>query len=449
LNYARAIREAHAQEMRRDPRVVVWGEDVGVYGGVFGVLRGLFAEFGPERVIDTPISENLIIGMAVGASMRGLRPLVELEYADFVFCAGDEVFLKAGTWRYAHDGATALPFVIRAACGGFGFGPEHSQCTEAFLMHQPGLRVAVPSTPADAKGLLLTAIRSPDPVFFFEHKLLYPWTGEGERWVEPVPEGDNAIPFGRAVIRRPGRDLTIVAWHDMLRRALRAADELAREGIEAEVFDPRTLDPFDEEALLGSVRRTGACIAVEEAPVRLGVGAEIGAILAEKAWDALERPLVRLGLPDTPVPTAEHLVAALVPSAEQIAAAARALVRGSRVRALRSATPARVAARPTPDTAEATITRSRPGAAPSAGVPIRLARLDQSMTEGRFVAWQVEPGAPVRAGDVIGSVETDKAEHEIEAPAAGVLGRHRVQPGDVLEVGALLAVVLAAGEVEA
>lgn len=449
LKYARAIREALASEMRRDPRVVVWGEDVGVYGGVFGVLRGLHAEFGGERVIDTPISENLIVGMAVGAAMRGLRPVVELQYADFIFCAGDEVFLKAGTWRYAHDGAHQLPFVVRAACGGSGFGPEHSQCTEAFLMHQPGVRVVVPSTPADAKGLLLTAIRSPDPVFFFEHKLLYPWSGAGESWAGEVPEGDTALPFGRAAIRRAGRDLTIVAWQDMLRRAMRAAELLAREGIEAEVLDPRTLNPFDEDALLDSVRRTGACLVVEEAPVRLGVGAEIGALLCEKAWDALLRPLVRLGLPDVPVPTAEHLVAALVPSVESIFAAGRELAR--RPAQQRARRPERAAPERESTAVRAGAATAAPVSASDArgvGIPIRLPRLDQSMSEGRLVAWRVAAGAVVRAGEVVCAIETDKAEHDVEAPSDGVLGVHRAEAGELLEVGALLALVLAPGELE-
>src|SRR5438105_8989279 len=191
MKYAHAIREALADALRSDPTVVVFGEDVGPMGGVWGVLRGLHEEFG-DRVFDTPISENLIVGMAVGMAMRGLRPVAELQYADFVFCAGDEVFLKAATWRYAHDGAFALPMVVRMASGGGGYGPEHSQCTEAYLMHTPGIRVAVPSTPADAKGLLTAAIRSDDPVLFLEHKMLYPMKG-------PVPEGEHVVPFGKAV----------------------------------------------------------------------------------------------------------------------------------------------------------------------------------------------------------------------------------------------------------
>lgn len=318
IPYAHAIREALAGELRRDERVVVFGEDVGAYGGVWGALRGLREEFG-DRVFDTPISENLIVGMAVGMAMRGLRPVAELQYSDFVFCAGDEVFLKAATWRYAHDGACALPMVVRMASGGGGFGPEHSQCTEAYLMHTPGLRVAVPSTPADAKGVTTAAIRSEEPVFVFEHKLLYGTRG-------PVPEGEHVVELGRATVRRPGRHLTVVAWQDMLRRVLVAAERLAADGIELEVVDPVTLDPFDAETLLSSVARTGACMVVEEAPRTLGVGAEIGALLMEHAFAHLDRPLVRLGIPDVPVPTAQHLVDALVPSVNDVEAAVRELL---------------------------------------------------------------------------------------------------------------------------
>jgi pyruvate/2-oxoglutarate/acetoin dehydrogenase E1 component len=318
VKYAHAIREALAGALRSDPTVVVFGEDVGPMGGVWGVLRGVHEEFG-DRVFDTPISENLIVGMAVGMALRGMRPIAELQYADFVFCAGDEVFLKAATWRYSHGGGGDLPMVVRMASGGSGFGPEHSQCTEAYLMHTPGLRVAVPSTPADAKGLLTVAIRGRDPVFFFEHKFLYGTTG-------PVPEGDYEVEFGRAKIRRAGTDLTIVAWQDMLRRAMAAAEKLAADGIEVEILDPVTLSPFDVDALVGSVEKTGGCLVVEEAPKTLGVGAEIGALLMERAFGYLDKPFARLAIPDVPTPTAPHLVDALVPSVEDIDQAVRGLL---------------------------------------------------------------------------------------------------------------------------
>jgi acetoin:2,6-dichlorophenolindophenol oxidoreductase subunit beta len=303
--------------MRRDPTVILYGEDVAVFGGIFRVLAGLSEEFG-ERVFDTPISENLIVGAAVGAAMAGLRPVAELQFADFVLCAADEVILKAGTWRYAHDGAFELPLVIRAPSGGFGFGPEHSQCPEAYIMHSPGLRLAVPSTPADVKGLLKAAIRMNDPVVFFEHKLLYGTKGD-------VPDGEHVVEFGRANVRRVGSALTIVAWQEMLRRSLEAAERLAAEGVDVEVVDPVTLNPFDRETIVRSVQKTGACMVVEEAYRTLGVGAEIGAMLMESAFGELDRPFRRLAIPDVPIPTAPHLVDALVPRVDDIVQAAREL----------------------------------------------------------------------------------------------------------------------------
>lgn len=318
LKYAHAVRDALRCALTMDERVVVFGEDVGPMGGVWSTTRGLHEEFG-DRVFDTPISENLIVGMAVGAAVRGLRPIAELQYADFVFSAGDEVFLKAATWGFAHGDTVPVPIVVRMASGGIGFGPEHSQCPEAYLMHTPGLVVAVPSTPADAKGLLLSAVRSDEPVFVLEHKFLYSMSGG-------VPPGEHYVEFGRAVVRRPGEHVTIVAWQDMLRRALVAADRLAADGIEAEVIDPITLSPLDLDALVRSVEKTGACIVVEEAPRTLGVGAEIGALLMEHAFGYLDRPLARLGIPDIPVPASEHLAAQLLPDVDDIEAAVRQLL---------------------------------------------------------------------------------------------------------------------------
>lgn len=315
ITYGEAVREALVEEMRRDERVLLYGEDVAVYGGIFGFLAGLQDEFG-ERVFDTPISENLIAGSAVGAAMAGMRPVAELQFADFILCAADEVFFKAGAWRYVHDGAFRLPLVIRAPAGGYGFGAEHSQCPEAYAMHTPGLRVCVPSTAADAKGLLKTAIRSDDPIVFLEHKLLYGTKGE-------VPEEEHLTPFGQAVVHREGSALTIIAWQEMLRRSLEAAGRLDEEGVDVEVLDPRTLNPLDLEAILASVRKTGACLIVEEGFRTLGVGAEIGALLMEHAFGELDRPLRRLAMADVPVPTAAHLWEAAAPGVDDIVRAAR------------------------------------------------------------------------------------------------------------------------------
>lgn len=317
MSYSRAINAALAEEMARDKNVIIYGEDISV--GIFGVTAGLRDQFGPDRVFDSPISESAIVGSGVGAAMMGLRPVVELQFADFIFTAGDEVFLKAGMWRFMHGGAYTIPLVVRAPSGGAGFGPEHSACPEAFIMHTPGLLCAVPSTPEDVKGLLKEAIRLDNPVIFFEHKSLYGSRGE-------VPEGDYTIPFGKAVVRREGNAVTIVAWQNMLRRSLEAAERLAADGIEVEIIDPRTLNPFDSDAIVESVRKTGACIVVEEGYRTLGVGAEIGAILLERALPYMDKPFRRLAIPDVPIATARHLAEAVVPTSEAIEQAVRDLV---------------------------------------------------------------------------------------------------------------------------
>ena len=318
LTYSQAINDALAEEMRRDEDVILYGQDVAVWGGIFKVTDGLLEKFGPDRVFDTPISESVMVGAGVGAASMGLRPVVELQFADFVITAGDEVFFKAGMWRYMHGGAHTIPLVVRAPSGGSGFGPEHSACPEAFIMHAPGLLCAVPSTPADAKGLLKQAIRLDNPVIYFEHKLLYQMRGE-------VSDGEVLTPFGKAVIRREGEAVTIVAWQDMLRRALTAAERLSQEGIEVEIVDPRTLNPFDRETIIESVKKTGACIVVEEAYRTLGVGAEIGALLLEEALPYLDKPFKRLAIPDVPIPTSQHLVDAIVPSVDDIYQAVKEL----------------------------------------------------------------------------------------------------------------------------
>lgn len=316
--YSQAINDALAEEMQCDENVILYGQDVAVWGGIFKVTDGLLEKFGPERVFDTPISESVMVGAGVGAASMGLRPVVELQFADFVITAGDEIFFKAGMWRYMHGGAHTIPLVVRAPSGGSGFGPEHSACPEAFIMHAPGLLCAVPSTPEDAKGLLKQAIRLDNPVIYFEHKLLYQMRGE-------VSDGEVLTPFGKAVVRREGEAVTIVAWQDMLRRSLSAAERLSQEGIEVEIVDPRTLNPFDRETIIESVKKTGACMVVEEAYRTLGVGAEIGALLLEEALPYLDKPFKRLAIPDVPIPTSQHLVDAIVPSVDDIYRAVKEL----------------------------------------------------------------------------------------------------------------------------
>ena len=319
ISYSKAINEALDEELGRDDDVMLYGCDVGRWGGVFNLTTGLQDKYGAERVFDSPISENVMVGAGVGAAIMGMRPIVELQFADFILTAGDEVFFKAGMWRFMHGGAFKVPLVLRLPSGATGAGPEHSTCPEAYIMHSPGLLCAVPSTPADAKGLLKEAIRLDNPVAFFEHRRLYQKRGE-------VPDGDVTIPFGKAVVRREGHHVTIVAWQLMLQRALQAAETLAAEGVEVEIIDPRTLAPFDFDTILESVKKTGACLVVEEGYRRLGVGAEIGALLFEHALGYLDRPFRRLAVPDVPIGSAKPLVDRVLPTADAICASVREIL---------------------------------------------------------------------------------------------------------------------------
>jgi pyruvate dehydrogenase E1 component beta subunit len=322
IGYAWAINHALGEEMRRDERVWMMGQDVGRMGGVFGVTRGLFDEFGPDRVRDTTINETFIVGGAAGAAMTGTIPVVELQFADFLFIAADEIFHKLAKWRYVHGGKLALPVVVRLPTGVVGgAGAEHSASLEALAMHTPGLKVVLPATPADAKGLLKTAIRDPGPVLFFEHKGLYRTKG-------PVPVGDDhLVPFGQAAVRREGDAVTIVATGLMVGRALEAAGQLAAEGVEAEVIDPRTLVPLDIETILESVSKTSRALVVHEAVRTAGAGAEIAAQISERAFFSLDAPVWRLGAVDTPLPQDPQLEQLCIPSVDEIVAAVRELVR--------------------------------------------------------------------------------------------------------------------------
>jgi pyruvate dehydrogenase E1 component beta subunit len=307
-----AITEALELEMRRDPDVYVAGEDVGRMGGVMGVTAGLLEEFGPERVRDTPVSETAIVGHAVGAAAAGLRPVVELQLADFMTVCADELINQAAKMRYMFGGKATVPMVVRAVTGaGTRSAAQHSQSPESLLLNFPGLKVAYPSTPRDAKGLLITAIRDDNPVIFFEHKVFYYVLG-------PVPEGEFTIPFGVADVRKEGEDVTLVAWGGMVSACEEAAEELASDGIQAEIIDPRTLAPFDKETVLESVKKTGRLVIVHEAPKTGGFGGEIAAIVAEEGFDFLDAPIRRIGAPDTPVPYAPVLEDAYLPNAERI-----------------------------------------------------------------------------------------------------------------------------------
>ncbi len=323
LTYAQAIQEALAIAMEADDRVFLMGEDVGVYGGAFQVTGDLVNRFGADRVIDTPISELGGAGVAVGAALTGMRPIFELQFSDFVTLAMEQIVNQAAKLRFMLGGSVSVPMVVRLPSGsGTGAAAQHSQALQAWLAHIPGLKVVEPSTPYDAKGLLLAAIADPDPVMIYEHKLLYKTKG-------PVPPGFYTVPLDKAEVRRPGRDLTIVASGIMCGKALDAAAELAKEGIEAEVIDPRSLRPLDLKTLSESVKRTSRLLCVYEGVKTLGIGAEISAAIAEsEAFDYLDAPIVRLGGADSPIPYSPILEKAAVPQTPDIIAAARKLALG-------------------------------------------------------------------------------------------------------------------------
>ena len=323
ITYRAPVLEALFAEMRRDPDVVLLGEDIGAAGGVFKQTDGLFAEFGAARVIDTPISESGAFGMAVGAAMTGLRPVFEVMFGDFITLVMDQLVNQAAKVHYMSAGQIKVPLVLRTAGGiGANLGPQHSQSLHAWVAHVPGIKVALPSTPADAKGLMITAIRDDNPVVFFEDRMLYTQRGA-------VPDGDQAIPFGVADIKRAGDDITLVATSRMVGVALEAAARLAEEGISVEVVDPRTLVPLDLDTLVASVRKTSRAIIIDGGYLQYGVTGEIAAAIAEHAFDWLDCPVLRLGAENIPVPFSKTLEPLVVPDAARIAAAARALVRGA------------------------------------------------------------------------------------------------------------------------
>jgi 2-oxoisovalerate dehydrogenase E1 component len=314
LTMVEALNQALHQEMGRDGRVLILGEDVGLIGGIFGVTRGLRDTFGEERVRDTPISEATFCGMGVGAAIAGLRPIVEVQILDFVTLMMDQIVNQAAKFRFMLGGAPRVPLVIRGPQGGgIRLAAQHSQSLEAWFAHVPGLVVVAPSTPYDAKGLLASAIRDDNPVIFLEHKMLYPQKG-------PVPEAPYAIPLGRADIKRSGSDVTVVATQIMVHRALAVAAELESEGVSVEVIDPRTLVPLDEEAILESVARTGRLVIAHEACKRAGFGAEIAAMVSERGLDLLDSPIVRVAARNVPMPYNDRLELATIPSREDLLA---------------------------------------------------------------------------------------------------------------------------------
>ena len=320
MTYLEAIRQGIWEEMERDDNVFLLGEDIGVYGGAFKLTAGMLDRFGERRVVDTPISESAIVGAAIGASLMGLRPVAEMQFADFITCGYDHIVNFAAKCRYRWG--AAVPIVIRAPSGGgIHGGPFHSQNPEAWFAHTPGLKVVAPSSPTDAKGLIKAAIRDNDPVLFFEHKALY------RRIKENVPEGDFTVPIGKAAVVREGCDLSIITYGAMVHVACEVAGTLAKEGISVEIVDLRTLAPLDEETVLTSVRKTSKVLLLHEDTLTGGIGGELAARISEKAFEYLDGPIVRVTSPDTPVPYSPPLEEAFLPNAVKVAERARELAR--------------------------------------------------------------------------------------------------------------------------
>jgi pyruvate/2-oxoglutarate/acetoin dehydrogenase E1 component len=336
MTIAEALRQAIREEMQRDPRVFCIGEDIGIeggFGGAFTVTLGLSEEFGHERILDTPISEEGLTGVAIGAAMAGLRPIADVQYGDFAFNAMDQIANQAAKMTYMSGGTVKVPMVMRVPVGATRRGAQHAQSLEAFFTHIPGLKVVAPSTAYDAKGLLKSAVRDDNPVLVFEHKLLYGSKGPRSEQgalspIGEVPDKEYLVPIGQGTIRRQGRDVTIVGKLLTVYRALEAAEQLSQEGIEAEVIDPRTLVPLDKELILESVRKTGRLVVVEEDNLTGGWAGDIAAIVAEEAFFWLDAPIKRISAPDTPVPFAPVMEQFYVPSAARVVKAVRSLLGG-------------------------------------------------------------------------------------------------------------------------
>lgn len=421
ITFSRAINQALAESMAEDPSVILLGEDVGGAGGPFGATRGLLERFGARRVIDTPISEAGFAGIAVGAALSGLRPVAEIMFMDFMTLAMDAIVNQAAKARFMFGGQRSVPLVFRTQHGGgVNAGPQHSQCLEAWFAHVPGLKVICPSDPRSAYGLLLAAIRDPDPVIFVEHKKLYALKGE-------LAPDAQALPIGKSAVLRAGSDVTIVSYGAAVHTSLAAAEVLALEGIEAEVVDLRTVQPWDQAGVLESLTRTHALVVAHEAVESFGVGAEIAARMSELAFDLLDGPIVRVGAPYMPVPFAKSLESDYLPNAERIAAAARRATQ--RPRRARCAALGESAQSETESSA-ATVSVAKPE-----GTSILMPKLGLTMTEGVIVSWNVGVGTRVRAGDILFTVETDKIATDVEARGDGEILSIEVREGESARVG--------------
>lgn len=437
LGWLDAVRDGIAEEMRRDPHVLYFGEGIGERGGSFAHTKGLWQEFGAGRVIDTPICELGFTGAAIGAAATGCRSVADLMFVDFLFETGGQIPLQAAKLRYMSNGAMTAPIVVRAPCGAIkSAGPQHSGTYHAMWSHLPGLIVAMPSNPADAKGLMKTALRGENPVLFLEPKALFASKGE-------VPVGEHLVPFGVARIARGGRDLTVVAAGRMVPLALEAADILAKAGMDCEVIDLRTIVPLDLDTITASLAKTSHLLVVDEGYASHGLGAEIAAAVGELAFDSLDAPVGRLHLEPVPHPFNPKLEEAVLPSAAKIVAAAQGVMRGE-VAPQRRPRAGRPADQPAPPVAARPAAQINSTAAPETkpadGEPITLPHGDLTVSEAKVLQWHKQPGDPIGAGEVIAEVETDKAILEVEAPAAGRLIRIAAPAGSTVKMGGLLAV---------
>ena len=444
-----AVRDGIAEEMRRNPHILYFGEGTGERGGTFAHTKNLWAEFGPQRMIDTPISEQGFTGAAIGASATGTRTIADLMFADFMFEAAGQLALQAAKLRYMSNGQMNCPMVVRVGSGTVrSAGPHHSGTYHPVWGHIPGLVVCMPSTPADAKGLMKTALRASDPVIILEPKALFASKGE-------VPSGDRLVPFGLARIARPGRDITIVSAGQLVHRALEAAERLAAEGTEAEVVDLRTIMPLDVNTVADSVRKTHHLLIVDEGYGPFGVGAEIAQAMNELCFDELDAPVGRLHTASMSHPLAPSLENAMVVTADRIVAAVRDVRAGvapvadhwralSRPEAgVLTAAPVAPSSSPLKTAPTAQKAPTTPAAAKNLpGEPIVMPFGDLTVSEGKIVRWAKAPGDPVKAGELVAEIETDKAVVEIEAPATGKLGPIEQEVGAVVPMGGRIGAVV-------
>jgi 2-oxoisovalerate dehydrogenase E1 component len=432
-----SVRDGVAEEMRRDPGILYLGEGIGERGGSFAHTKGLWREFGGHRVIDTPISELGFTGAAVGASASGCRTVADLMFVDFLFEAASQIIEQAGKLRYMSNGQVQVPMVIRAAIGALdkGAGPHHSGTYHPIWAHCPGLIVVVPSNPADAKGLIKTALRASDPVIFLEHKALFGLKG-------PVPSAERYVPFGRAAVVRPGRHLTVVTCGELVRRTVEAAAVFEREGIDCEIIDLRTIVPLDLETICASVAKTGRLLVVDEAFPMCGLGAEISASVLEVASRSLKAPVGRLHPEPATHPFSPVLQNAMLVTQAKIVAAARAVLEGRPLAPARPRTGLATLSPPVGASREQAAALPAPArqtldAAPvRVGVPILLPNLDLTVTEATIVQWLKQVGDPVRAGEELVEVESEKSVFRVESPVAGRLSQVLVRAGEVVELAA-------------